>query len=702
MQGPLDPYLEHPIRLYYADANLLKVTVQVLNDLGFSNLSLVKAHPLYYDALRQLYGELVSFEGLILVNPPLTSRRSGDPDYESLAIRDFCSTLSALCQANNKPATLINKCLPIFVANFDSATEARIVHDLLPFGVLGVCMLKPQLPTMPADVRMEERTQEIYNLLLEFFRQRDRKLGNFKDYRSAQELEQRRDQAAKLMEEVERLKAIREFDKAVALCRKVIEVLPEDPDAYIEGGRMLVRKRKFVAALQMFRDAEEVSQSSPTPNQEIAKLRVMQAQDYMMQRQSQGLDVDQEQVNQYLAEAAENFQTAADKASTIKVVDPKLQKEKQGEARGRIAEDILSLGLEESVGMDNPHLSSMMGLAESVIADLGSTPKALTPSQMIQMALMSFHKGEIGKAEKYLLKAAEDPESLSTACQKLNFVGTQLRRRGQIDRALTIYQKVIDLEPPFLGFVVFNLSVARQSKAVELAQEDPPAAARWESMSFGSLMEALFMEPHLPRDENFYFNSVLVPMLKVAKKLMTAVGQMVARMNDPTQERCQQACQYLEQMLAANRKKEALAMLFQLAGQLPAFFIQFSRYGTGQVYDFACGLRKILIKKPEPRMQKMGKVLGLLKPPAARSGLRAGAGLDIPALQPAIKALELGERIRAAGELAQAIYLEPKLLSRREIFEDQLLRELLLQMGHRVMSIRLEKFVPSPTERKVA
>jgi hypothetical protein len=59
--------------------------------------------------------------------------------------------------------------------------------------------------------------------------------------------------------------------------------LPDEPEAYLEGGRMLVKKRKYTAAMRMFRDAEAVAEDLPTPNQEIGLLRVAQVKDYLDQ-----------------------------------------------------------------------------------------------------------------------------------------------------------------------------------------------------------------------------------------------------------------------------------------------------------------------------------------------------------------------------------------------------------------------------------
>lgn len=690
-QAPLDPYLDRPLRLFFADQALLKAVLQVLGRLGFSNLSAAKVHPLYFEAMRQLYGDMVNFEGLILANPPLVSKGQGEPTYESLGIKDFYEGLSALVQGNDKDAALLAKVVPVFVAAFDSAAQARVIQELMPYGILGAFMLRPQPPDMPKDVRLEERTQELYDYLLEYFREQDNKLGQFRDYRNADELARRKAEADRIMAEAQRLRELRDYDKAVALCRKAIEIYPADPEPYLEGGRLLVRKRKYTAALRMFRDAEQVAKNLPAPNQEIGKLRALQAQEYVASRRAAGKPVDRAKVDGLLAEAVESFEAALGKAEEVRAEEAGRQKAARQEATASVVEDILSLGLEEMLAPEDPRLQRLMGLAERGMAGQEPAGRRLAPRQLIQMGLMAFHRGDTAGAVKQLVQAAQDPESLAPACQKLNFIGTQLRRRGEVDQALKLYAKLAKLEPPFLGFVLFNLAVAQQAKALEVAEHSPAEAPAWEAESFASLVEALWLEPHLVKDPNFYHNTVMLPVAGRGRQAVEAAFRRVQAAGDPAEERCRRACQQVELLLLQQRRKEALKLLFLLARKLPAFFTGFSRYASEPVYRFAHGLAGVLARKPEPEMQKMGRILGLLQPPAPQSS-RVGRDVGVPAVEPALKALSLGERRRAARELGAALYARPELAGEARLWREPALVELARELYARVSPVDVAAF----------
>jgi tetratricopeptide (TPR) repeat protein len=544
---------------------------------------------------------------------------------------------------------------------------------------------------MPKDVRFEERTQELYDYLLEYFREQDNKLGQFRDYRNADELARCKAEADRIMAEAQRLRELREYDKAVALCRKAIEIFPADPEPYLEGGRLLVRKRKYTAALRMFRDAEQVAKNLPAPNQEIGKLRALQAQEYVATQRRAGRPVDKAKVDSLLAEAVESFEEALGKAEEVRAEEAGRQQAARQEATASVVEDILSLGLEEMLAPEDSRLQKLMGLAERGMAGQDQSRKRLAPRQLIQMGLMAFHRGDTAGAVKQLLQAAQDPQSLSPACQKLNFMGTQLRRRGEVDQALKLYDKLTKLEPPFQGFVLFNLAVAQQAKALEAAEGAPAEATGWEAESFGSLLEALQLEPHLVKDPNFYHNTIMLPVVRRGRKVMEAALGRVRAAADPAEERCRRACQQVELLLMQNERKQALQLLFLLARKLPAFFTGFSRYASLPVYEFASGLSAVLLRKPEPQNVKMGRILGLLRPPAPETG-RVSRDLGVPAAEPALKALSLGERRRAGRLLGRELYARPELVGEGRLWSEPAVAELVRELYARLAPVRLEAF----------
>lgn len=75
--------------------------------------------------------------------------------------------------------------------------------------------------------------------------QRNQRTHELKEYKSAEELRQRREEAEKIMAQVEQLKQAKGYDKAIALCRQAMEVLPTSPTAYLKGGRLLINKKHY-------------------------------------------------------------------------------------------------------------------------------------------------------------------------------------------------------------------------------------------------------------------------------------------------------------------------------------------------------------------------------------------------------------------------------------------------------------------------
>ena len=317
---------------------------------------------------------------------------------------------------------------------------------------------------------MSLRTKELHYHLLEHFIHGEQRLNSYRQGKEAAEMRVRRARAELLLTEAEKMKAAKQYDQAVALCKKAIELLPDEPDAYLEGGRVLVKKRKYTAALRMFRDAEDVAQDLPTPNQEIGLCRVAQVKDYVEQSSQNGSPVDKDRVERYMREAVDAFRTSMDKADKIKALNPDDQEAKRQEALAHIATSMLSLGLNEVLPESHPQLLELVGLAQECLTSRITGKTELTALQLIPLALKAFYEGDHDRAEKDLFEAARDPEAFNKACIKLNYIGTQLRRMGDHNRALSIYDKLLRLNPPFKGVILFNQAIACQSK---VAQEKP-------------------------------------------------------------------------------------------------------------------------------------------------------------------------------------------------------------------------------------
>lgn len=689
----LKPYLDQPIRLFMADRTLQQQVEEVMSVMRFTQVSKATVHPRYFQAMQQLYNELLKHSGLVLVNHPLKMAKAvGGMTYPDLALTDFYGGVAAQAtKAGRDPLELLSRCVPIFVYAQDSDIRLRAVQDLYHFGVMGVFMLRVQPLDQHYEDRLAERAQELSEYLLEYYQHREHKLAEFKEYKSAEELRQRRAQAEELMAQVQTLKEAGNFDKAIEICREAIKVLPTEPEAYLETGRLLVKKRRYPPALQMFRDAEEVSKASPAPNQEIAQMRVMQVRELVSEATASGQPVDQTLVNAYLEEAAQNFASAVTKAETVVTLDPLERAEARKGAVAAVAEVILEQDLAASLGAEHPAVLKMMSLAQGALEDKVKGVGELDPKYLIQFGLLAYQKGDLAGAMSQWLQAAEVPEVKEQACLKLNHLGTQLRRVGRLNQAVDIYRRLLTLRPSFRGVVLFNLAVAMASQALATPAEQAQRRAGLEADAAATAVEALYVDPYLPGDPNFYANRVVEPLLKKVAGLMTMAALVLpnGRPADPTAVACREACHRLEQFLEQGQDREALAHLLELTGTLKPFFLQFDRHASKPVAAFARRLHPILAKHPQPRMQAFGKVIGVL---IARS---ANGGTAPAHLEAAMEALETGFQAEAAKYLTAALFAHPELTRDPAAWRDENLGNLAREINSKLKQVDLTRFQSS-------
>ncbi|MBI4799499.1 MAG: hypothetical protein HY794_12395, partial [Desulfarculus sp.] len=385
----LGPYRQTPIRLFMADRVLLKQVAAGLSKLGFVMVTVAKVEPNYFQAMKQLFADLRQADGLVLVNHPRKKvEDSTGRQYEDYCFHDFYSGLASLVtNANKDVAETVGKCVPIFSMAQDADMRGRIIAELFEFGILSAFMLSVQDLRAPAAQQVEDLTQELQGYLQDFFMQRQERTRELKEYKSAEDLKQRREEADKLLTQVEQLKQAKDYDKAIALCRQAMEVLPTSPTAYLEGGRLLIKKKRYPPALQMFRDAEQVAMSLPTPNEEIGKLRLIQVKEHIAECQERGVAPDQALVSQYVGEAMSNLNKAMEKARTIQLVRPQDQDAKRAEVLTAMADDILSLDLDQVVEENSPILKELGKLVKNVLGAKGKGAKDLAGRHLISLGM---------------------------------------------------------------------------------------------------------------------------------------------------------------------------------------------------------------------------------------------------------------------------------------------------------------------------
>lgn len=698
--SPLGPYLATPIKLFLHDQVLMQQTGIALKNLGFTQIDLVAVKANFFSAMRQLFGEISGFEGLVLVNHPAKKAQDATGvSYQDLALSEFYQGVASFNKSSRRTtADILGCCVPIFVSAQDHDIRMRAISDLFPFGILGAFMVGVQPLGMRKEDAQAEREDELYKYLVEYFESKGKRQKELKEYKSAEELAQRRAEADKLKAEVEAFKQAKDYDKAIALCRRITEVLPTDPEAFMEGGRLLVKKRKYPPAMQMFRDAEQVAEDLPAPSQEIADLRIAQVKEHVAQRRRAGQVVDEAKINSWLAEATESYQSALTKADKIKALDAEKAKAKRADAQAQIAESILTQDLADYLGPNNPHVRELGRLAQTTLNEKLKGQGEPEPRHLVQFGLMAYYDGNLDEAERQLVKAAQNQEVFQDACTKLNYIGTQLRRRDKFDQAIRFYKTLLGLKPAFQGVALFNLGVAQAAKALAQTNASDPQARKTNMESLSTCVEAIYVDPNLPRDPNFYENRVVQAGLSQAKGIFTmavaAAPGAPPPADTPKALACRQATQKLEALLKAGNQREALHTLYKLTGTLKEYFLEFQQHASPQVQQFAQRLHPMLLKHDQAKMRTFGKVIGIL---LARGKAAAPAAPPVegpldPSFSKVMSMLNLAKQAKAARELTLVFAAKPDLLKQRAHTADDTLINLCREIKKKLDNVEMERF----------
>ncbi len=693
-QSLLAPYQQTPIRLFMADRVLLKLVAAALSKLGFVMVTVAKVEPNYFQAMKQLFADLRQADGLVLVNHPRKKvEDSTGRQFEDYCFQDFYSGLATLVtNANKEVAETVGKCVPIFSMAQDADMRGRIIAELFEFGILSAFMLSVQDLRASAAEQVENLTAELQGYLQDFFMQREQRTRELKEYKSAEELKQRREEAEKIMAQVEQLKQAKDYDKAIALCRQAMEVLPTSPAAYLEGGRLLVKKKRYPPALQMFRDAEQVAMALPGPNEEIGNLRLTQVKEHLEDCKQRGAQPDQGLVASLLGEAVSNYGKAMEKARTIQLVRPQDQDAKRAEVLTGIADDILSLDLDQLVEESSPILRELGKLVKTVLGGKGKGGQELAGRHLIGMGMGALYENDFQTAQDYFLRAADVPEFKEQACIKLNYLGTQLRQRGHSDQAIAVYQRLLELKPGFAGVVLYNLAVAFQTKARQVMDKSPDQAEKMERQAAGTVVQAVYVDPSLPLEENFYRNPVMAPLLgRLLERFREAAQGAEGQNQDPSQRACLKAVEHLERLLARRQQREALQFLFELTYKLKPFFLNFDQYASRPVYQFAQSLQTVLAHNPDPKMQTFGKVLGVLVA-RGQKALAEESSTGQPQLDLALQALLRAEQAEAAQAMARAFHENPELTRHQGLAANKTLKNLCREIDRKLSGVKLASF----------
>ncbi len=605
---PLGPFRNEPIHIWVMPQMLREQLRLIFTTLKFTNLTVHPVNPVYVASIKELASLLLRNKGgLFFIQPPLevydqTSKVKMAKDWAEF----FASVGPLVSRSRTELMHTLARCVPVFEDIEFIHKREKVILSLAEYGVNGVFILKKQDPLtqgMHPRKRREamqrqvlERFRELRDYLMDFLPHRSSSLDTLMGKWEERKLVERKVEAEKWMQQASEFKEANELEKSIQCYKKAIELYPADPRAYLESGRVYMRTRKYPHALERFRQAEEVAETLPEPNKEIACVRILQVQD----RLARGESPSSPEVAALMAEAVANFGKALVKAEDVDRPDaaPGASREKNINAVMRIAGEILKLDLPAVLGNEHPAVKKLSSMArDSLLMIKGKPLSELSGQQIIFMAEAALHAGDFERAEKLLYKAMEDQDARDEACKEIIYLGQYTRRHSGPREAIGIYQRLLGHSPPNRAAIYFNMAVAFSEN------EDAAQAG-------GAIARALFIDPDLPLDRNFYRNPTLTPVLRRLLQLFSPFANPAAPQGGSDEQiQALTRQESLDVLLLAKDKAKAMQLLMQTAGKTPAFFQQHAVLADTVIMNFLPPVIGVLKAANKPEMTKLAGFL---------------------------------------------------------------------------------------------
>ncbi|TVM30364.1 tetratricopeptide repeat protein [Oceanidesulfovibrio marinus] len=563
----LASYRDKPFHIYVIDRVLRDQLKVILEALKFSNVTVHKTPLAYFENARALGQLLLTREGVFLINPPSHAVSPGSKMRIPKELPEYFETVK-LVVGNTRRDVMqtLAKCVPVFTDIHFSQKRENTLITLAQYGVSGAFILQkleslsglaPKMREIRAKEQLMERYREVRDYLAEYLPHKEGRLEELKERQEERELSERKAEADKWMRAGHEARAGGDWERAVQCFSKAIEIYPRDPAAYMESGRTYVRLKRYPKALMRFAQAEEVAEGSPEPNKEIGMVRVLQAQE----RLRSGDSPNEPEVMQLLNDAMTNFQRALDKAAAIKPLDEEDSRQRDVEAVTRIAGELMKVDLKSTLGKGHPTVKQLGAMAREAFNRVANTEMDELPAgQLIFLGLAAIDERNFTEAERLLFKAARDEGHFAEACNEIIYMGTLVRKLEGPLRAIDIYNRLLELDPPNKAAVNFNLAVAYAVEHKDLE-------------SAGAIVRGLMLEPSLAQNEMFYKNHQLYQVLETVVDIFDTVAAMQKRTTVPElARRTVHFQERLERHIAAGQNKDALVLAYNLARKIPEFF----------------------------------------------------------------------------------------------------------------------------------
>ncbi len=605
LEAQLARYSGTRFHLLIRDQGLREQVGVILALLRFEHVTVLPTTGSYLDNVRRLAGALIRDEGIFLVNPPLALFGDDGKVKVRKELKDFFSDLSlVLAKTRRETMRYVSKCVPIFADIQLTQKRERILTSLAHYGVSGAFILKPQdslegLSPSFYKIRLKEmvmeRLEEVRDYLAEYLTHIDGALDDLIQKKEERALSERKAEADKWMEQGTMARSRGDWEKAIECFKRTIDLLPDNPDAYLESGRIYVHIRKYAKALFRFNQAEEVATTAPEPNKEIGNVRVLQVKE----RVEQGESPNSPAILALLEEAMEHFQTALRKAEKIKPLhdDEKIQARSM-EAVTRIAGEMLKLDVKSFLGKRHPMVKQLGQLAHEAFSKVsGADSEALSSQHLIFLGLAAMDERRFEEAERYLFKAAREPESFSEACDEITILGIHVRKVEGAPPAIELYKRLLSVNPPNLAAVFFNLAVAYGTEKNILE-------------SAGAIVQALYVDLSLAENRMFYNNPILNGILDLVVRLFAAINQRMNVIHVPeVMKKAIDLQERLETLILDQDDKHAFRLLRNVIQVMPEFFHREHVAASRLILRYATAKKDACLQSSKPEVVVFGKYM---------------------------------------------------------------------------------------------
>ncbi|GAB7081467.1 tetratricopeptide repeat protein [Megalodesulfovibrio paquesii] len=688
VDDPLGPYRATPIHLFIYDKMLREQLRLIFAALKFEQVIEHSPGSGYLESVKLLAQLLLQKNGLILVNPPQAAVSQGGKVRVAKDVTDFFASLKVLLgKARREEKTVMAKCVPVFQdIQFPQKRELTILQ-LARFGVAGAFILNKQeslgsLSPQLRKIRMQEQVMERYHELREYLQEflpQLEEAGEMVQERLEEiELSERKAKADAMCREAERARDAKDWERAVLCYKRAIDLYPQDPIAYLESGRVYVRLRKYPRALLRFGQAEEVAEFMPEPNKEIGMVRVLQVQE----RLEQGDSPSSPEVLELLNDALANFEIALQKARQIKPLAAEEEDAKRSrEVVARIAGELMKLDLKASLGKGHPMVKSLGALARAAIEDVAPENVDQLPApHLIFLGLAALDSLQFDEAERLLFRAAQDKEYFQEACSEIIYMGTVARKSANVAKAIEIYRRLLQLDPPRKAAVHYNLAVAYCAEKRDLE-------------GAGAIVQALYLDPSLPDDEAFYRNAQLHEVLARAVSLFQNVDKRARRVAVP--ELVQKAVSLqedLERAILAGEDTRALRLLWHIASQMPDFMERELVMASKTLTEFMQRRVRQLQASSKAGSQFLGNFFQRQLTLRSESKLNKRLIAFLRYKSQALRAKELEQdESAAAGWLTKALLCHPEIINTAEFYASTSMLALTREISTRLGRVKPER-----------